>query len=207
MKAAKREVPAAAPSSAAPEDSPRSLLDTILETTRPATPSPVRPQRTFVAECVDDRHPALMGRIRVRWTDDASGQVLERWVPTLHGMAVRVGDRLLLLEAHGVDEPIAVGVVDGFALRPVQARSPAAALALQTDETLRVTSIEGTPLVELFSSEAGPVIRLLATDVDIELSGRLRISARSLELAAREGPVTVSATDDVIVRGETIKLN
>ena len=56
-------------------------------------------------------------------------------------------------------------------------------------------------------TDEGPVIRLLATDVDIELSGRLRISARSLELAAREGPVTVSATDDVIVRGETIKLN
>jgi hypothetical protein len=122
-------------------------------------------------------------------------------------MAVRVGDRLLLLEAPGVDEPIAVGVLDGFALRPVQERSPAAALALRPDETLQVTSVEGAPLVEVFSSDTGPVIRLLASDVDIELAGRLRLSARSLELAARQGPVTVTAAADVVVHGETIKLN
>jgi hypothetical protein len=51
------------------------------------------------------------------------------------------------------------------------------------------------------------VVRLLDGDVNLEVAGGLRIDAQRIELHARRGAVEVSASDDVVVRGETVHLN
>jgi len=166
----------------------------------------LRPLETIVAECIDATHPTLAGRVLVRWSSP-SEDVASAWIPTLHGLSVRAGDRVLLTQPVNAPEPIVLGVVDGFAARPEPARSTAARVEIQRDEAVRVTSTDGTPLVELFQGEGGPVVRLLAPDVSIDLPGKLRLSARSVELVAREGELKITARDDVLVEGETINLN
>ncbi|WP_437682414.1 hypothetical protein [Sorangium sp. So ce131] len=159
----------------------------------------------LVGECVDARHPSLAGRVLVRW-DGASGPQ-ERWLPTLHGLAVRARDHVLITRPSNWPEPIVTGVVDGFALRPEVPPAEAARIALEPDEVVRITSAAGTPLVEVASSDAGPVVRLLTADVSLELPGDLRLRARSIDLTATQGEVKIKASDDVVVQGETINLN
>ncbi|MFW6206632.1 MAG: hypothetical protein ACOC5J_01730 [Gemmatimonadota bacterium] len=161
---------------------------------------------SMVAECVDPRHPTLQGRLRVRWTS-GTGEEHERWVPSLQGLPVREGDRLLLVAVENRDEPIAVGVVDGFARRPHPERREKAAVELERDECLRVRARDGQSLVEIHQSEDGPVVRLLQDSVEVELPGDLRLSADDIALQARQGRVSVRATDDVVLEGETVRLN
>ncbi len=178
-------------------------LDDLDLAVAPAPSASVAPP--CMGECVDDRHPTLQGRVRVLWTD-ASGERRDRWVPTLHGVAVREGDRVLLVAMAHEAEPVVTGVIDGFASRPAaEARGPV--LSLSPGESLRVLASDGAPLVELRQSPDGPVVRLLSMDASIELPGRLRLSADAIALHARRGGVEVTATDDVSVQGEVIRLN
>ncbi|WP_437482581.1 hypothetical protein WME75_41135 [Sorangium sp. So ce1014] len=173
-----------------------------------APPEPfagLRPGEVIVGECVDARHPTLIGRLLVRWATPLGPQ--ERWLPSLHGLAVRAHDRVLVSQPSNWPEPIVTGVVDGFALRPEAPRAEAARLELHGDEALRVATADGKPLVDVFASETGPVIRLLTEGIDLELDGALRVSARSIDLVARQGEVRLGAADDVVVQGETIHLN
>jgi len=159
----------------------------------------------IVAKCVDDRHPTLAGRVLVRWDED-SGSV-EKWVPTLQQVPIRVDDRVLLMRPMNFDEPVVVGVLDGFSRRPEPSRETAASLELKRDEAVRVAGSHGEPLLELYRDEKGPVVRLLQEDVDVEFPGALRMSAARIELEATRGSVDITANDDVNVDGEIINLN
>jgi hypothetical protein len=68
-------------------------------------------------------------------------------------------------------------------------------------------SSEGTRLIEISQSEAGPVVRVLEPDVQVEFAGKLSLRARDIKLEATQGEVSLEATADVVVRGETIRLN
>jgi hypothetical protein len=195
------EEPAASPAQA---ESPSELFGKILEANpaRPAWPA----GEPFVAECTDAHHPTLQGRVRLRWAP-AQGPGREAWVPTLHGLAVRKGDRLLVQKAHGADEPIVVGVIDGFLPRPEPERHVAARIEVKTDETLQVCSQEGQPLVEVIRDEKGPIVRLLQSDTRIDVQGKLSITAGELELKAVKGQVRIEASDDVNLVGEVVHLN
>ena len=159
-----------------------------------------------VAECINARHPTFKGRVAVSWSS-GDGTVRERWFPTLQGLTVRVADRLLILQPDGWPEPVVIGVLDGYAARPAPGRTGGPVLRLSRDEALHVTDSEGAPLVDVFASERGPVVRLLRADVDVELAGDLRVSARAIDLVAKEGEMRLSAHDDVVVVGEAIHLN
>ena len=186
------------------------LLEEVLEEMATTPPEPparsLRPLETVIAECVDAAHPSLVARVLVRWSWP-SGGTTSAWIPTLHGLPVREGDRVLVTQPSNAPEPIVLGVVDGFAARSEPARSAAARVELQRDEAVRVTSVDGVPLVELFQGEGGPVVRLLAPDVSLELPGALQLSAKSVDIVAREGELKLKARDDVLVEGETINLN
>lgn len=160
----------------------------------------------LVGECVEGDHPTLQGRARVRWRDE-QGDAQERWLPTLAGVTVRAGDRVLLEQPANFPEAVVSGVLDGFARRPDVEPRRSAALRLERDECLRVEDSEGRPLLELRRGEAGPTLRLLREGVDLDVPGRLRMSAEGIELRARAGSVRVQASDDVVVRGEVIHLN
>jgi hypothetical protein len=182
-------------------DTSSTLIEELLEDFRrePARPS-ARP-RTGLAEVIDDRHPSLLGRVRVRWPEG------EAWVPTLRGLAVRTGDRVVVQALGASEEAVVMGVLDGYEDRPAPARRAAAVLDLRPDEALVVHGHRGRPLLEIREGATGPVVRLLRRDVGIEVDGELRFDAASIRLCAREGDVDVDARKDVNVRGEIIHLN
>lgn len=159
----------------------------------------------LVGLCVDDRHSRLCGRIRVQIEQGAHSR--ELWIPKVMGLAVRIGDRVLLLRAGNWDELITIGVLDGFAQRPEVERQTAVALELKPDERVRIDSEDGTGLIEVYRGEEGPVVRLLDRDLKLEFPGELHLSAKAICLEARQGQLQLNASDDVVVKGENIRLN
>jgi hypothetical protein len=171
-----------------------------------AAPKPAWPEGHVVATCTEERHPTLTGRIRVR-CEDARGCVHEGWVASLSGLSVRVSDCVLVLKLPNQLDPIVIGVVDGFSRRPEAPKQIAQILEVKRDETLQVTAENGQPLLHITRNEQGPVLRLLQADTQVELPGKLRISAGAIELCARAGAVRIDASDDVEIIGEAIHLN
>lgn len=170
---------------------------------RPLAPPP-RGEAPRVAECLDARHPSLPGRVLVRWAEGAAGQ---RWVCALQGTVVRAGDRVLLWQPADWDEPVVVGVLDGLHAPAEAPRVTAATLSLERDEKIQVLTARGDPLVEILAGRDGPVLRLLRDNVDLELPGSLRVSARAIELRARQGEIAVCASDDLVLQGEFVRMN
>ncbi len=187
-----------------------SALEQMLEAPAPEPPpallAPAGATESLVGEVVDTEHPSLRGRVRVRWKD-LEGQIFEKWLPTFLSLPVRVSDRVMMVRPSNFNEYVVTGVLDGFARRPEPERETKAALVLERDETLRVRNAAGDELLEIFEDDSGPVVRLLQDGVDIDLPGELRISAKSIELVAKQGQAKVTASDDVVVRGEAIHLN
>jgi hypothetical protein len=91
----------------------------------PATPRLLlRPHETVVGECLDVGNPSLVGRVLVRWSLYI-GPGGSAWLPTLHGVPVRAGDRVLVTQPSNVPEPVVVGVIDGIASRSESQRAMA----------------------------------------------------------------------------------
>lgn len=182
-----------------------SLLEAILS--REPEPKPLLVAGLpLVGECLDDRHPTLLGRYLVR-SDGPDGVPAEQWLASLYGLAVRRHDRVLLVRPGNWPEPVIVGVIDGFARRPEVPAAVGASLELRADEVIRVHGSRGEPLVEVRQAEGGPIVRLLAEDANLEMPGKLKLAAKSIELQATFGGIKIAATDDVRVTGESISLN
>lgn len=167
---------------------------------RPPLPGPM------VGECLDERHPTLHGRVKLRIAK-ADDSVEERWVPVLVGVVVRNGDRVFLQQPQNWPEPLVVGVIDGFTERRERERTGAAALELKADEKLEVVSQDGKKLVEVFESENGPVVRVLHESANVEFAGKLSLRAEEIEIEAKEGALDLKARDNVNVKGDVINLN
>ncbi len=163
----------------------------------------IRKNAKYGGECIETEHPTLMGRVRIRWQ---TKEWQEKWLPTLHGITVRRGDRVMILSPANWIEPFVIGVVDGFAQRPEIQRIPAS-IKLEKDESIRVTTAEDEQLLEIYYEDAGPVVKLLKDDVELDLKGELRLSAKSIELNAKRGEARIKAVDDVVIDGENVKVN
>jgi len=160
----------------------------------------------FVGECEDADHPTLAGRVRVLW-QDSRGLCCRTWLPCVHSLTVRKGDRVLVEQPSNWPEPIVVGVIDGFAMRPASQLLPGPTVTLKKDESVCVDSRDGQRLIEIYQGDDGPVVRLLTDDVNLEIPGRFRVNAHSVDLGAARGEVRIVAHDDVVVEGKTVKLN
>jgi len=180
------------------------LLEEIIKQELPPKKSEDSVHGPLIGECIEVQHPALVGRVHIRWQDI---ELYEKWLPTLHGITVRKGDRVLILSPVNGIEPLVIGVVDGFALRPEIQRISAASIKLERDESIRVTTPEGDQLLEIYYEDAGPVVRLLKDDVELDLKGNLRLNAKSIELNAKRGELRIKAVDDVVIDGENVKVN
>ena len=87
-------------------------------------------------------------------------------------------------------------------------RTEEAIVSLQPDQSLRVVTSAGQTLLRIGWTSDGPLLELGQDNVALRLPGKLAIEAEEIELAAHSGPVRItSANDDVIARGEKIRLN
>ena len=71
-------------------------------------------------------------------------------------------------------------------------------MVLPEGECLAIVDSSGKPLLEIAGGENGPVIRLAQNDLRIECPGQLDLAAEA---------ITMEASEDVTVRGKTIRLN
>lgn len=70
-----------------------------------------------------------------------------------------------------------------------------------------LTAADGRPVLHLDLTGGTPVVALPDEDLSLELKGRLKVTARSIDLAARRGNVNIRANDDVRIDGERVRLN
>jgi hypothetical protein len=160
---------------------------------------------TEVGVCVAEAHPTLAGRVLVRIEREQKSS--EQWLPCLLQVRPREGDRLLVIRAAGSAEAIVAGVIDGYRRRADPDVRVANVRTVQDDESVRIQGPDGRGLVEVRASENGCVVTLLSPDATLSGQRSLAIEADEVTIRARQGAVSVSATDDVVVRGETINLN
>ncbi|MGB7453329.1 MAG: hypothetical protein WBM36_14480 [Lysobacterales bacterium] len=164
------------------------------------------PVELFVGECLDDRHPSITGRVLIAW-EDSQSNVIKKWLPSIQGLSVRKLDRVLLQKPVNWSEPIVFGVVDGCVDRPLAKMKSKQSIELKPDEAVRIDSNNGSPLVEVYQENDQPVVRLLGDDVNLDLNGKLKISALGIDLAAKRGQVSITAEGDVVIKGEVVELN
>jgi hypothetical protein len=153
-----------------------------------------------IGDCVDDTHPTLAGRVRVRT------QTREQWLPCLATVRARCGDRLLVAQL-GDGSSLVVGVVDGLRERSPQPARVDNTRRIRDDEAIVIESSAGEPLVEVRAEAGRTTLRVLSATTRIEGAGKLELAGESIEVVATKGPIVLSANEDVRVTGETINLN
>ena len=184
----------------------KSLLEELLEEQKPVTAASSQEAALLVGECREEEHPTLVGRSKIVWAGPTGGEQAA-WLPRIHCVIVRLGDRVLLQRPANYPEPVIMGVLDGLAPRRLAEKVPGPTVHLRQDESVRVRSEEGVDMLEVYQGEAGPVLRILNQDLDLELPGKLSVRAGSISLKAEDGSVEVDASEDVVVKGEDISLN
>ncbi|ABB11694.1 hypothetical protein [Burkholderia lata] len=178
-----------------------------------ATPDRTRPAErressTMIGEVTDTHHPDAMGLIRVKWTvqDDVTH---ERWLECVADVKPRIGDRVLLQSPANWPEYLIAGLLarkgHGEPVEPVV--EPAMALSLETDKCVQIADASGCPLLQVRASPDGPVVTLLNRNVNIEVAGKLRLSAQTLELEGGRGGVDIRTEADTVVRSRYVRLN
>lgn len=172
-------------------------LDEI-EAGAPITPS-------AVGVVVDELHPVLAGRVRVRLGHE--GPEGERWLPCLMGIRPRSGDRVLVIRPSGAQEGVVLGVLDGFRQRLEPEARATNVRTIADDESVRIEAADGRGLVEVRASENGCVVRLLSPDATLAAEGTLTIEAQAVALRAKQGCVALRASEDVEIQGEHVRLN
>jgi len=159
----------------------------------------------LVADIVVETHPVLPGRVLVSGKD-VNGRAFEDWLPCLDGLQVRAKDRVLVQRPANFDEPLVTGIVES-SQKSQKSAVAGQKLNLEPNESLRINDHNGKPLIDLVSRENGTSIQLHQALVELDVAGKLALGADSLELKARQGELTLSASGDIKVDGEMIKLN
>jgi hypothetical protein len=116
------------------------------------------------------------------------------------------GDRVLLIHPDGCERPVVIGTIAAHA-QAVPLALPSGYTLEPEASVLRLRAPDGRIVLEIEASGPVPIIRPADTDLELDLSGRLRVAARSIELRSKLGDVIIGANDDVIVQGERIRLN
>jgi hypothetical protein len=153
-----------------------------------------------LGDCVNDEHPTMAGRIRIRM------RTRELWLPCLATVRARVGDRVLVAQV-GDGSLLVAGVVDGFRERRPQPPHAQSTRRIRDDEAVVIESPSGEPLVEIRALEGKTTLRVLTKAVRIEGQQHLELSGESVSIVATKGPIALQANEDVVVTGETIHLN
>lgn len=153
-----------------------------------------------LAECIEETHPTMAGRVRVRTGNR------ETWLPCLATVRPRIGDSLLIARL-GDGALLVVGVVDGFRERLAPQAQAEHVRRIRDDEVIVIESSTGRPLVEVRAEAGRTTIRVLAATTRLEAAGKLELAGESVEVVASKGPIVLTANDDVRVTGETIHLN
>lgn len=167
---------------------------------------------SVVGICVRSDPEGAEGRVRVRF-EDTVGELREEWAAYLEGLVPAEGDAVLVEQPRGS----AVSVVVGRLATPGESASialPGGHKLVQAGNreaergpALRLELADGRVALEMDFAGETPTVRLPEKDLSLDLEGRLKIAARSIDLVSKLGNVNVKANDDFRATGERIWLN
>lgn len=164
----------------------------------------------LVGEVLDTHNPDCRGRVLVRWASNI-GEACQHWLAVARGSAPRRGDRVLLHQPANWPEMLVTSVIEGLPSAQSNVEEsqeePRRIIELEHEEKLWITGADGQPLIEVYASTQGPVVRLMNQDVDLEIPGKLRLRAETLELEGGRGGIDIRTEADTVVRGRYIRLN
>ncbi len=162
----------------------------------------------LLGTCMQPQDAAHPGRCRVRY-QDANGAWVEQWTPYLAGLFLQAGDEVLLSLPLGAAMPVVVGQLAG--------EKPGLSLPLpggrklvfdaKDGDVVRLELADGQIVLEIDLGQDVPTVRLPQKDLTLDLEGRLKITARSIDLISRLGNINVKANDDFKVVAERVWLN
>ena len=168
------------------------------------------PGGQLLCEVLDTHHPHLPGRVGVAW-HNPDGTRLERWVSIVSGLHLCRGDQVLMLKPANTSSWVITQKLTSAIAADNQRDTPSDAnartLRLERGEVVRVATADGEMLLEVASEREGPVVRLVQPQIDLEVAGRFRVRAETIELEASEGGVDVRTSGEVVMRGRPIRLN
>lgn len=167
--------------------------------TSPGLPS------VIVGEVVETRHPERPGRVLVQWRDRERQTMTEWLLPERH-LSLRIGDRVLLALPEGWNEWIVTGALGGEPTAPTTPPDHERQVVLEPGEVVRFIAHDGRPLVTVRQSPEGPLVELGEGNVELKAAQTLRLSGKTVEIAASSG-IDVRTEGDTVVRGRTIRLN
>lgn len=159
----------------------------------------------LIAKVLVEKHPVLDGRILVSG-NDAGGKHFELWLPTMQGLDIKSSDTVLIQRPGNADEPLVTGIVQS-AHHSRKTHNTAHSFTLNENEALTINDHHGRALLDISAGEKGPSVVLHAALAELDVDGSLRMEADSLEFKARQGEMSLSASGDIKVDGEMIKLN
>jgi len=156
---------------------------------------------SVVGEVIDTHNPDLKAHVLVRWLS-GDADVCERWLKCVRGTWPRRGDRVLLEQPVNWPHWLVTAVVEGISAEEQLEEIGAAnrQLELEPGQCLRIADFQSNPLLDIYTSSQGPVVRLLNENVDIEVAGKLRFKASTIELEAGRGGVDIRTDADTVVR-------
>ncbi len=165
----------------------------------------------LVGECLDTHNPHLPGRVLVRARGE-DGDTATAWLSTLSDLRIRAGDRVVLDKPRNWPEPVVLGVLTTASKSSSSKASPpldpdGPHVQLEPGSGLTVVGPKGEALLRLSATPEGDTrIQLLPAGLDLDVHGKLRLSADRLELRARDG-IDMRTEGDTIVRAHVIRLN
>lgn len=187
-----------------------SLVGAIIEKTylRKAHPSH---HASLLGTCLRPFHPDHKGLCEVRF-EEPVGKVKQGWLPYIDGIALRENDSVLLITPTGSRAPIVVGRLSGSETTHSWVLPSGHKLVVEKQQQaggsfIRLELPDGRTALEINFSGETPIVRLPQKDVSLDLEGRLKIAARSIDLVSKLGNVNVKANDDFKVTAERIWLN
>ena len=186
----------------------QSLLEEISEATTAREPRTPTLPVVLLGTCLQPQDEAQSGRCHVRY-QDAHGAWVEHSAAHLEGLFLQTGDEVLLTLPLGASLPVVVGRLAG--------EEPGLSLPLpggrklvfdaKESDVVRLELADGQIALEIDLREEVPTVRLPQKDLTLDVEGRLKIAARSIDLVARLGNVNVKANDDFKVVAERVWLN
>jgi hypothetical protein len=163
------------------------------------------------ARCLKASEPQRAGVCQVCF-DEGAEKGTAQWVPYLEGLCLRDGQTVLVAKAGSNGSLVVIGGLKAGGTTqhwssPGGQSVVVEGYARDSCSAIRVLSRDGSPALEVDLTGMVPTLRLGGEDVELNMTGRLRIAARSIELESTLGSVVVKANDDFKVDAERIRLN
>lgn len=189
-----------------------SLIHAIIDRTEEPSPGLPAVSSFIIGKCHSPYHPDKPGLCQVKYAT-AEGRSTIQWLRHMKGHSFGTGDSVLLVTPLGAAKPVILGCLAKMEPAGRQEESGGRRLIIdRKEETHEATGIrlelpDGRTLIEIDLKTDVPTIRIPDKDLSLDIEGRLKIAARSIDFESKLGSVNVKANDDFKVNAERIYLN